>query len=263
MPNPRRGSPKNHTSYDRFVSATSVILLIVLFFNERTRLAAAVSGILIFVVGLHPVTHFKYILGNRRREISAASALFLLVVLWVVSVWPRRIPDISYLRIEGSEFQPIIEHKPTLSIKFFNDSVGTISYHEVSACSIRSGVSDMNDLERAERDLWNGVLGRVEDDRNKAQKESNFYIQQAPAKAVSLTSVECGVLTPEQEQNLLQASGVTVIVGTKFVYSDDPVGERGLESCVFTQGKGAPVYCSVGHNGPAKVNKLYWWNMFF
>ena len=188
----------------------------------------------------------------------------MLVCLWVASNWPRKFPDISDIRMEEAAFiEPIPNHKPTLSIRFFNDNIGTLQYHEVSACAIYPGISDMKTLEQDEREVWKKVVDTTEDDRKRAKNEDDFYWLQLPPKVRSTGSVECSVLPTELEQNLQNKAGVTVIVVNKYVYYDSPVGERGLESCVLTQGKELPVHCTIGHNGPAKINRLYWWNAFF
>jgi hypothetical protein len=236
------------------------LLIITYLIPARTQIFTGVLLGLLLILLIYPVFHFV-----RRMYLKLGLLIFmgLLVFCFGWLVWPQRFPDTSYISVVGEEVLPLdADRKPNLTMRVYNDSIGSLKYHRVDVCGVYpSGVSDSVALLQDERDLWSKLGARIEDDRVRAKGEDDFYWLQLPPKVNSVTAVDCSALTPEQARSLESGAGITIFYLSKFVYYDSLVGERGLENCVFTQGKGLPHHCFTGHNGPARIRKLHWWNM--
>jgi len=250
-----------HTSFERWLLTLSVVLLLVIFFIEKTPTAICLSGLLIYVVSFSPLINTKYILGHKRRQIAAAVVLFVVVVFWMTSAWPGTRRATSDIRVQDETPLPIeSDLKPNVSIGLYSDSASTIYYHSVELCATGEGTPNIEALEQNEKELWGKLEEKLDEDRKRAKNNTDFYFRTLPPKVRSLTTTSCSSLTPIQFRGFKAADGNTWVYYMAIYVYEGLDGEEGTENCAFTQGKGALIHCYTGHIGPREVRKRYWQN---
>jgi hypothetical protein len=125
-----RAKKPETTTFDQLLAAAAVVIVVIQFFIERTRVSAALSGLLIFLVAVRPLTRLPGVINSRLKQWLVGCGLFFLVFVWLVSIWPEKLPPKSDLRVENLVFQPFKAGVPPhADLSVFSDSPSAIHAH--------------------------------------------------------------------------------------------------------------------------------------
>jgi hypothetical protein len=250
------------TSFDRIIAVAAVVIMVIQFFIEKSRTSVLLAGVIIFLVALNPLTHLESVVQSKARQRLTTIGLFVVVALWVVSVWPKDRPPYSDLRIDKQQFTPFKAGTPPhLDLEVVNDSAYTIQAFAQNGIRVYDSLPDMPALIAAEKELWKGLEEHVRESRN-TMSADDFYKLTIPPRVDTVVPVEGTTpLTESQAATLQSDKGQAfLLVATQILYRGEN-GEYGLENCIFTQGGNhLPNSCHIGHTGPIKFRPDHWWS---
>jgi hypothetical protein len=251
---------KKQVSGDRIIAVLAVVVMVAFIFMQRTGGSVVFAAFIIFVVGIHTVTHSPYVVESKRRQRLAGAGWFAVVLAWTMYSWPHEMPPSSDIRIEEEYLSPFnAQEQPTINRKIRNDSAYEIRYRELSLVAVSQGLPSLESLKFGERDLWTKLAAKVEA-VEESPDDSNFYPIGLPPKVITLNSLRGESLTQQQADDLKAGNGNTAVFFMSVFIYEDYFGVHGLEYCEFTQGK-SMVRCLNGHNGPVRIKgpRRSWW----